>query len=505
MDLRAYLVNAAIAAALGAGTNEFAIVAILRYVLPRKKSEIARRIRDLIATDLISPEKMRQKLDDPDVGRLLEQNIDDALAALLARDLPEPDALLGDHRESFDALLDSAVESLLDEFTCRVADPDFPEKVVRPFLAERWEALRHRTPRSLMTAQADRLPGFVASWITSLAGSEPLKDSVRRSLDRWLAKRLAAATSASDLLTPGLVTAAEDLAVSQAPAVIGQLMDILREPTVQNTIADGIMESIWGQLRGQGVMGGIKGVFVSAMNIRRDIDGICRRLPDALEASFRQPANRDRLAAALRYAVRKGLARGMDEDLRTPEKRAALVDLVLDGLWREAAFAKAADKAEKFVAGALGRSLEETLQTLGAEESVDAILDEATARVQRILLHPATRSLAAGQVREFAAAWRARPLGRLDRFVGDDTRRRIATAATREAMAMLRGRLEELTEKSGLWDIVVSSIEEYNDRELADMIRQLARSELRWITILGGCIGAVVGILQTFLYARGWL
>ncbi|MCD8140863.1 MAG: DUF445 domain-containing protein [Planctomycetaceae bacterium] len=505
MDPRAYLVNAAIAAALGAGTNELAIVAILRYVLPRKKSEIARRIRDLIATDLISPEKMRQKLDEPGVGRLLEHSIDDALASLLARNLPEPDALLADHLGSFDQMLDGAIEALLDEFSCRVAAPDFPEKVVRPFLAERWDALRSRTPRSLMTAQADRVPGFVASWITSLPGSEPLRESVRRSVDRWLARRIAAATSASDLLTPGLVTAAEDLAVSQAPAIIGQLMDILREPTVQNTIADGIMESIWSQLRGQGVMGGIKGVFVSAMNIRRDIDGICRRLPDALEASFRQPLNRDHLAAALRFAVRKGFARGLDDDLRTPEKRAALVDLLLGALWRDDIFRKAADKAERFVTDAFGRSLEDTLLTLGAEDSVDAILDEATARVRRILVHPATRGLAADQLRELAAAWRTRPLGRLDRFIGDDTRQRVAAAATREALEMLRGRLEELTEQSGLWDIVVASIEAYDDAELAAMIRQLARSELRWITVLGGCIGAVVGVLQTFLYARGWL
>ncbi|MCD8349473.1 MAG: DUF445 domain-containing protein [Planctomycetaceae bacterium] len=505
MDLRAYLINAAIAAALGAGTNELAIVAILRYVLPRKKSEIARRIRDLIATDLISPEKMRQKLDEPGVGRLLEQNIDDAFASLLARDLPEPDALLAEHRESFEQMLDGAIASLLDEFSCRVADPAFPATVVRPFLAERWAALRGRTPRSLMTARADELPGFIASWITSLAGSEQLRASVRKSLDRWLAKRIDAALSASDLLSPGLVTAAEELAVSQAPAIIGQLMDILREPGVQNTIADGIMESIRSQLRGQGVMGGIKGVFVSAMNIRRDIDGICRRLPDALEASFNQPANHDRLASALRFAVRKGLSRGLDQDLRSPEKRAALVALALDGLWREAAFAKAADKAERFVEGALGQSLEETLRTLGAEESLDAILDETTARVQRILMHPATRSLAADQLRELVAAWRQRPLGRLDRFIGDATRRRISTAATREAMDLIRGRLEEFTEKSGLWDIVVSSIEEYDDKQLSDMIRQLARSELRWITVLGGCIGAVVGLLQTFLYAQGWL
>ncbi|MCC8165307.1 MAG: DUF445 domain-containing protein, partial [Planctomycetes bacterium] len=75
----AYLMNAAIAALLGAGTNELAIITIVRYILPRKKGEIARRIQHLVSTDLLSPDKMQAKIDDPAVGTVMEKNIDAAL------------------------------------------------------------------------------------------------------------------------------------------------------------------------------------------------------------------------------------------------------------------------------------------------------------------------------------------------------------------------------------------------------------------------------------------
>lgn len=505
MDIRTYLVNAAIAAALGAGTNELAIIAILRYILPRKKAEIAHRIQGVIATDLISPDKLREKVDDPRVSVLLEQNLDAAFAEFLARDLPSSDELLACHLPEADAMQARAIESLLDEFARRVAQPDFARDVLRPFLAERWQVLRERTPRSLLTKQAENLPDLARSWILSFADSQPLRGSLRRSLERWLGNRIEGAANAAEVLSPGLVAAAEELAVSQAPAVIHQLTDILREPGVRGTIAGGIMEAIRSQLRGQGLMGGIKGAFVNAMGVRDDIEGICRRLPDALEASFNQPLNRERLSLALRYAVRKGMNRDLHDDFRSPARRGQLIDMALDGLWREEAFAKAADKAARFVERSLGDTLEETLGRLGAEDSVDAVLDEVTARCLRILSHPATREMAARQLGEMLGAWRARPLGRLDRFVGEDTRKRLSSAAALEARSLIRARLEDFTEKAGLWDIVTSSIEAYDDRELSNLVLQLARSELRWVTILGGVIGAMVGLLQTALYAYGVL
>ncbi|MCC8165305.1 MAG: DUF445 family protein [Planctomycetes bacterium] len=53
-----------------------------------------------------------------------------------------------------------------------------------------------------------------------------------------------------------------------------------------------------------------------------------------------------------------------------------------------------------------------------------------------------------------------------------------------------------------MWDIITTSIENYDDKQIADLVQTLARSELRWVTVLGGVIGAVVGIFQTVL--QGW-
>ena len=504
MPATAYIVNMLVAAALGAGTNELAIIAILRYILPRKKGEIARRIRDIVATDLISPDKMREKLDEPQVGELLRRHIDNALADLLARDLPAPEALLAGHRREVGALLARLRDTLLDEFARGVSAPAFSDAVLRPFLEERWRVLRLRTPRSFIPGRADDLPPAVAKWIVSLEGSEPLRAAVRTALDGWLAGKLERSHSPADFLSPAIMEAAEEMAVAQAPVLVKQLTDALRDDTLQQTVADAMMAAIGQQLQGQGVLGGIKGALVGAMRIRDDVRGICRRLPDILYQNFHRPENRAAFESVLRSAVRRVLRHRLDDDMKSPAARGRLVDMLLERAWREKYFRRLGDGAAAAVAGALDRSVEETFRSLGVDAASDAGLDALTARCRRMLMSDATRLLLAGQFDELAAAWMGRPLGRLERFVTVAGRERLAAVAAGEVRLMLRSRLAEFAEESGVWDIVVSSIEAYDNRQLADLVQHLARSELRWVTALGGVIGAVVGLAQTFMQASGW-
>lgn len=497
-----YLANILIAAALGAGTNELAIIAILRHILPRKKGEIARRIRDLVATDLLSPEKLLQKLDDPIMGELLRRHLDQALADLLKRDLPPPEELLREHRAEFGALAARLRDSLLDELAARAGSPGFARDVVRPFLAERWRELGARTPRSLLTAaRAESLPARAEEWVASLENSPALRDAARGALDGWLAGKLARSESPADFLSPGLAAAAEELAAAQAPLLMRHVTDALREPTIQEAITGAIMNAIRQQLDGQGVLGGIKGAFVSAMRVQDDIRGVCRRLPDTLYHNLHRRENYGAFESLLREAVRKMLRQRFASDLNAPESRERIVGLIMDRVWREKNFRRLAANAAAFVRSALEKSLEESLGDLGGDAAMDGILDEAAERVRRMLAAPATRELLAARFDEFLAGWMARPLGRLDRFVSPETRSALAEAAAGEALQLLRLRLADIVEESGMWDIVTASIEGYDDREIGDMVRQLARSELRWVTILGGVIGGVVGLLQSLLNA----
>lgn len=494
-----YLFNAAVAAALGAGTNELAIIAILRYILPRKKSELARRIRDIIATDLLSPDKMRDKLDDPRVSDLLRRNVGQALEEALDRDLASPAELAAQQLPHLDNMAARLRDSVLNEFSRHCRAPGFADAVIRPFLADRWDALKNRAPRSFLSASGAGLPEQAVAWFASLEQSERLRGILRQGLDAWIADRLNRAESLADLLSPGMIDAAEEVVTAQSPLIVDQLAGMLREPDLQEAISSAVMSAIGEQLRTQGVLGGIKGAVVNAMRIERDVRGVCAHLPDTLRGSLSRRENREHFAAALKRAYRDVLRRRIDPGLVSRERREWLVDLILNRFWRSRTFADLGRRAATAVAEAMDRPLAETVEKLGLSASRDAILDEAVERCRRVLVSAATRDLLAGQFDELYAVWKSRPLGRLGRFVTPEMRDRIAGTASEEVRAMLRQRLGSFAEEAGVWNIITESIENYSDREISDLVMQLARAELRWVTVLGGVIGVVVGVTQTYV------
>ncbi|MCC8180082.1 MAG: DUF445 domain-containing protein, partial [Planctomycetes bacterium] len=261
-----------------------------------------------------------------------------------------------------------------------------------------------------------------------------------------------------------------------------------------------VMQSIRGQLAGQGVLGNIKGAFVSIMKIERDIKGVCERLPDALYENLNQPGNRERFEELIKKAVRSGLEKEFDPVLHESSARGKLLDAVMDRVWSKRNFARLARGAEKLARAGLDQPMAESVDKLGLSASVTGALDETAIRIARMLSADATRTFLGEQIDEVFQLFLNRPIGKLGRLVSAETVDHIAAAVADEARLMLRSRLSGFADEAGVWDIIVESIESYDNQRLARLVQQLARSELRWVTVLGGVIGAVVGILQTFLH-----
>ena len=59
--------------------------------------------------------------------------------------------------------------------------------------------------------------------------------------------------------------------------------------------------------------------------------------------------------------------------------------------------------------------------------------------------------------------------------------------------------MDDFTRNSGIWDTVVDSIISLDNREMERMTRRIANRELKWVTVLGGLIGLVIGVIQGLL------
>lgn len=493
------LINVVIGAALAAWTNKWAIDIIIKRVLPKKKSVFARRIQHVVSGQLLTPDKMRGKLDDPQVADLFRRNLDDALAAFLARDLPAPDVCFAAHRTELDRLSARLRDFALDELTVRCAAPTFRDKTLRPWLAREWERLLQRSPRSLLPKPTADLAAAVAPWIGELHQSTSLRRNIRKALADWLAGRLKNAKTFNDLFPPALRPSLLVWVEEQAPMVADQLAAALETPDLQATVADAVIAAVREQLEGQGAFGLLKSKMAGWIGVEDDIRGFCARLPATLRQTFRQPDQQSRLAAALRAAAETWMRRELAADLRSPAQAERLAGMILDHAWRPETFAEFGGRAGRVLEEVASRSLQETAFRLGLDPAAPAALDLAAAKIQQALTAPATRTLLAERLDEALAAWRQHPLGQLQRFVPPATRATLSALAADEARRLIQSRLADFADQSGVWDIITESIEGYSDEQLGTLIRDIANEEFKKITLLGGAVGLVVGFVQSFI------
>ena len=86
-------IEGAVGFAIGAGTNDLAIRWIFHTVFAKKKRAIAEAVQRVISNELMTPEKVAQRLTEPSAQSALKSSFADYIDEFCARDLPAFDQL----------------------------------------------------------------------------------------------------------------------------------------------------------------------------------------------------------------------------------------------------------------------------------------------------------------------------------------------------------------------------------------------------------------------------
>jgi len=87
------VIHGAVGFAIGAGTNDLAIKWIFHAIFAKKKREIAESVRDVISTELMTPDKVASQLATPESMDALKAMFEKHVSDVCARDLPSIDIL----------------------------------------------------------------------------------------------------------------------------------------------------------------------------------------------------------------------------------------------------------------------------------------------------------------------------------------------------------------------------------------------------------------------------
>jgi len=499
--------SALVGGIIGSSTNWLAILVIFRWIIPRKKGELAQAIQNVVSADLMPVGKIREKLRSSQVRSVIRLNIDHFIQSFLNRGDGSLAELLRERPQVLEAALARLEEALGQAIEARLSEPDFETRILSPFVRHQLELNLNRPLDGIVPLDRGWLSQRAGELVRSALGSSSLRRSLAEILGAAIHDYIAARPTLGQLI-PALfhqVIIAEIR--RQTPFLVSRFADLLREEEIQAALTEAVRTAINGQLRAESGWGGTISRFVAAnLDLNKKIGPMVGRLPDALEADLSRPDRRAVLEQALARNMTLWLAddSGFFSLSLGPAEAMDLSTELLDRLLGRETIDLIGERVQSLVEEQAGQALSRLLERLPFQTDLGRLADLISGRIKEALVSEPARELIGRQVRDFLASLVRTPLSRL---LSVELRTRLAELIELEVQGLVESRLEEFTRASGIWDTVADSINSYDEREVERLIRKLANRELRAVILLGFVIGLAVGALQggLLLGLPGWM
>lgn len=477
-------------------------------LLPREKARIARSIGETVSRELLTEEVIKKRLSDTDLRLALEGEIRGRLQTLLDSEAGCLLDSLGAAREgAFADLVKEAWEGLLRS-----------EPFATALSAALSSAIASLEDVPLATLLPPERAGDFAAFLLRSENIESFKRKLTEFIERSFGEERLLITDAKaeeekaagesflggllpvDALEPLVRALAESLYRASVPIVEG----FMRSPGMRRGLERSAMEIV---RRAISRLNLVQRLIVGAAQYERNL---AETMPDnvedlieALSSLLHAPAMAGKAADAAAEALHDAASEGASSLLRrliSRETALAAAETSLDALRDHGpAFV---ERAVDFVASRPDASLGGLLAALGlpAEE----LSARAAAGIAKALAGGGEGgALLARSISEFstslAAALRGRSLAEL---LGTDETfaSRLAAWTAERGLGLISAEAGRIISGFDIERIVVEKIDGLDMLEVERIILSVASKELRWITILGGFLGGLLGFIQTLIH-----
>ncbi len=468
-------------------------------MIPRRKDEIARKVAEVVTTELLREERVAERLAGPEVRRPLVEMVVELAGRYLG-----PGArswwAAPEHREAAGRAVEAVVRETAKGLTEWFRTPDG-----RAALRELADRILGLAPGQLLPGEQGVLRRVAAGKAAELLASPDLESRVRLGLDRLVVRLAGVDRPLREVLPPEIAGALRSAVDPLVDPLLQRFEEAVLSPANVERIKGAVRAGIVGYLaevKGGLVKNAIRhAALLARERIFREADEIVEANLFRLRELVRQEEHRQRIREGILEAVDRLLARTPGEVL------AGFPPEVLDRVYGQTA---------SWVVGRLRRP-----------EVAEALLGLLERELERWYGEPLRASLgadAAGRWAGHAARWiEGGGLGRLaDREaprLAKRAREALARggmpppseAFVREVASLALDRLlpivaEQVPALLGIVDVrglVEQQIRGFSAAEVERVILQVARKELRAITWWGGVLGALVGGVQAGLLLLG--
>ncbi len=505
------LICGVIGAIIGALTNDIAIRCIFRFLIPRKKAQIAEAVQNVVSRELMAPEKVAVKIRSERVRNSIQNNLRSMLDRFLDSELPSVNSIMSEHPDTIDSISEQLLGVIIEEFTARTENRLFFKKTLQPLVLQELEDILSRQPAELVPA-LDSVVDTLPERIISFLSSDTCRIRTTSVVLNMLRPALKSPRRLYEILPQNINSDIASLFKSQAPAIAGRIALFLETEENQERIRNKINEALEEYFKRatpemlKSVNKKLGGVFKinpgsiirKALGIDKEIENICRTLPDRIRFGRGKDDILNNLENIIEHLIDdfmqyrlKDLCADVDEAKLQDYLSAIYSQLLTPEIVRQTA-----NDLQELVRNSMDRSIISTVDRLKIQIDLDDIADMIVQRLRLSLRSKTFLNIASKRLGEAIDKLRNRKIGSLASHIPDKSRQRLVFIAGDIVSETITSRIEDFSNESGIWDIITESIENYDNREIEGLVRKIANRELQWVTYLGGLIGFVIGALQ---------
>lgn len=478
-------------------------------LIPKRRDEMAGSIGRSVSNHLLTEESIGARLMQPTFRKQIEQLVDKTSANWLRKDLDSVNELVPAKFKPEWQNWKSTIKSRLGEWVANLAvSPELHNLIEQQteIQLRKWldTPLEDLLPQEFM----DEAPDKLATVLQRVMEDESLQDRIDDFFARGMNSLVEKDQSLSDFLPDRLREVAYEKMHEMVPVILGRMVNILEDVRVRKRIkvqlfelVDELLnkqfreESVWDQFK----YGLMESFVISPEDLKARIeDGVDQAAPRFAEMVRRDDVQ-EKVYQAMVESIDKFLDKKISEFHMTDETRSDLRERFSKWLTDLLKSETLHEQLVKLVSDTINNHREKTLREILPDFSDEAITrtsERASAKIIEWLQSDPTQEKFTTFVSNQVDVWMDKPLGRLDRFIPDETMQRGQIFVSEQIIAWLVRETPLIVEKLDVQQVVADQVDKFSLPKVEAIIMGVTGRQLKAITWFGALLGFVLGLAQ---------
>ena len=471
-------------------------------VIPRNRFDLAKTIGRMVSEQLLSPQALRDHLDNPDFRESIGRWIGDHRRSLMQRPLGKLSGMSADAGNGVavdgnpgfpDELLEELLGAFLSSPQCAGMVRSLADRVTDDLGSKRIQDI----------TSAEQLTDFVHGSVLPALRHPDLSNTASGLVSTWIREQLNENKRLREYLTPENLEAVQALIRNNLPTATWLVFNWMRQPDMSQKLVQIGQEWVEDTVRQQSLLTrailSLSGKKEEAM---RDMPHIIGHLIDEAERSLSAPEMQDLISEAVGVTIDRISGRRIKWLIGRNEQTIYwMADRATRGAFKalsETPRASVGEAAARFY----DRNSSTTLGQMAA----------STFGVQTAAISGVTANLMLGYLTNPETPGKIAELGRSlgsngggdagPATLGDllplseETGERLDQYLADQLIGFLSEQLPELSRIIDVETMVINRIDSFEVKEVEQLVLSISGRHLRWINWFGAGLGAIIGLIQ---------